>query len=443
MAEHDIREELQPATPLRFKRLVALLGVNVFVGCGSTPPIADQPPAPVAIDLEARTEASAVWQRLATDKLSGLALVWADAVFYPTADAARQAAPKRQHEGKVFGTVEVLEDLGDVVKVRTWLSPRVREGMQAITSYDLTLYASRNQLLPVVRETITKRYEDGTGYVLNEGMPLAIDKTVTPLENLPGSLAIEIPHDHIGLSFPLRDTEADKEPLREELVCEWPEEGRYPRDPDDRKARVLSRSEKAREQARERQAKLDQELDRGIDDGWSEGIGDYNAGVGFYGAGMDYATCDLAPASGLSIGGEHVANAGTVFPPQDCDGGIRVFGSSKDTDVIVLFSQGRAVLRMSAPKDALEPHAGCAAMGGLARFGRGGKGPPPPPPKVLALVGKTRAYFPSGEEAGYHMERQTKVRDPEERGSRLCIPHANVSVKLCFERADLQEIDDR
>jgi hypothetical protein len=110
--------------------------------------------------------------------------------------------------------------------------------------------------------------------------------------------------------------------------------------------------------------------------------------------------------------------------------------------VLVDLPFDRAVVRLAATKSALRQGGRCGA-GSIGFGGGGARTPPPPPPKVLAARGKTKVYFPDGKLAGYHMQGVTKMHGAKRSESRLCIEHPNVSIPICFERADLVEIDDR
>lgn len=143
---------------------------------------------------------------LSEESLTGLALLWADEVMFQSIGAARLATPRRRHRGPSTRVVRILKDYGDVVKVEATLGnqeiPRSRLRM-ASASYRLVLYVTRAQLVPTIRVPVSSMNDDGTGCLLNPGLPLIVKRGIaTPAYPLLGFLRPEIPLEVVGLSFP-------------------------------------------------------------------------------------------------------------------------------------------------------------------------------------------------------------------------------------------------
>jgi len=370
--------------------VVLLAGLSASGCATATSPAGAEAPAVVAIEStlapegEDRTTGS-LWRRLDDEPLEGMAVLWSDAKLFPTAEAARAGAPSRRHQmAKAHPvTVEILADEGDVVKVRTWLSDRFREGMrEPLTPFDLTAYAARTQLLPVLREQVSKTYADGTGYALFEGFPLRVETGVAPIVPLPGGVNVHVPHRAVSLSAPLNGE--DVLPSIGTVVdCEGNLPDLVPRQ-------------------------------------W---------------LGPRQDRCTLAKDARVRFQ-ETVLRASDVLsedgvPMYDVDGQLRFPVRSH-----------RAVAVFAAEKNRIEDLPGRGG-GGMGSFGLVGRGGGPPPPTVLAAVDKQKVYYPGGAEAGWHMDDQiTKLRGAVEKGGRLCIEHEHLTVRLCFDRDNLKEIAD-
>ncbi|MFO0551437.1 MAG: hypothetical protein U0271_23805 [Polyangiaceae bacterium] len=203
------------------KNALLLMTALLVAGCGASTPA---PAADVTVDRSSASMRAELDHRLQTEKLEGLALVPSDVVLFSTAEAARQAKSTLTTKSDNLRAVVILADEGAVVKVRTWHSPRVRSGLRELTDYDLTLYANRAQLVPVLRRSIVRTERDGTGYILFEGLPVRVDESgnVRPTNDQVARFAQTLTTGDVALSFPLRGSSDPKlADLHEsELTCD-------------------------------------------------------------------------------------------------------------------------------------------------------------------------------------------------------------------------------
>ncbi len=427
-----------------------LIGFGIL-GCSAAPEARPEAPLPaVNIETEQESKPDSLWKRLSQDKLEGLAMVRQGAVLYPTAADARKGASGRPDEGTStpVAAVHILADEGDVVEVRTWLSPRVRNDVTPLTDYDLNLYVTREQLVPVLREALSKRFDDGSGYALLAGLPLHIEDEIRPQDPIFGELDVTIEQEHVGLSFPLKRKKTALETPSEELGCDY----------DDRaggaaKTRIYGVK---REQERKRAEAIKKLRDSRKNGGLATSglIGGSNMGSMFGVAGSS-ATCTLVDGNGGDAGkaaGDLQVDGRFFMRPQDVAGNrcftlMPTYRAPAKGQVLVDLVLGFVSVRVAASEGVLREGGRCGVIGGLVGLGRGGFGSighkVVASKKVLAARGKTKVYFPDGTPAGYHMRGVTRMKRATRVGKRLCIDHENVSTQLCFDHSDLVTVIGR
>ncbi len=427
---------------MRAWRGAVLAGVVASHGAcataASTGPV--ETPVTVAVETQDRAGASALWKRLASEPLAGLALVWHDTVLYPTAAAARAAAPERRHDGDGVRAVHILADEGDVVKVRTWLSPRVRAGMTALTGHDLTLYATREQLVPVLREVVQEDLADGSGYLLLEGLPLAIEKVAQPLDRRLEGLEQTLDPNAVSLSFPLsgKDPSFASGARGEEVACRY-EQRRSAWDPlspvEERRTEIVGIEAHRAEKLAEARARAP-----------------YRDGPPLWAPSLDLLheqpSCSLIGPSGEGDADPAVMLDGKPFmkardvPGDRCGFGVRAFRAPANDRYLIELSMGRALLRVTVPEAALVPSGGCGGGGMIGGYGVRGRGraAPPPTKQVPMVRGKVKVYFPDGTHAGYQLHGTTRLEGEPLIEGRPCVEHPNVSTRICFDPADVEQV---
>lgn len=407
--------------------LTALLG-----GCAAGPPeLATAVPTVTVGGDDEPVDGGPVLERLAREPVEGLCMVRADAVLFPSAAAARRG-PVDRGEAHDPRALHVLADEGDVVKVRTWHSPRVRKGVEPLTSSDLTLYAHRSQLRPVLRTPLQRTFADGTGYLLEPGLVVDVGVHLRPADPSLRRLDITLPSRVVALSIPLRgeDAKLDAEQVGEELACD--RQGGFERE----ETRIYSAAERRERQRARRLRELEERGEQGV------------FGLGRIGAPWsDFPTCTLVGVHDragareqLRLDGRSVVRAVDVGGDR-CSFAVRAFRAPSPGKVLVSVRYDRARLRLAADESALREVGGCGAvgMGSLGTLGRR-RAKPKPPPQVWAAVGKTKVYFPDGRHAGYHMSGTTPLRSAVRRGGSYCIDHPNLTTQLCFRRSDLERV---
>ena len=415
-----------------------------LAGCaGAAAPITT---VPIDVDEEAATPPSydALRARLAKDKLEGLAIVPSKTVMFPTAAAARAASPDKLKPDGTPHAVVIMADEGDVLKVRTWHSQRVRDGFEALTDYDLTLYVKRTALTPVLKRPLQRAYDDGSGYALLVGLPLelATRGIVAAGEDLK-RIPLEIAADDVALSIPLKgkDKELDLSDLGEELACDRQSEGEFPNNR--YSTRVYEAETYRQEQAEARRARMKKSGHEETEWGYGLGYG------GMYG---DHATCTLVgdfdeghekSRSNIDFNGRHFAEA-TKFGGDRCRWSIRAYRGPDVNSVVFFEGHPRARLRFATHESALREAGGCGGIGMIGGGSIGMIGGKKRPPKIIIelwLKGKRKVYFPNGMQAGWHVSGATKLEKFERIDGRLCVEHRNVSLPLCFERDDVDEVE--
>jgi hypothetical protein len=399
------------------------------------------------------------------EPLEGLALVWSDAVLHPSAEAARAASPRRGRDGRSVRVVRIVADEGAVVKVRTALPDEARH-LPALTLDDLTLHASRSQLVAVLREAIVESFEDGSGFVLRPGLAVALEGgSARPLDDLLARLVPTIESDRVGLSFQLPEQPPHlTTALRgESLVCRLEAEGsekRGARSVDPPTLRVYGRAELRAEEEKRRQrqntevppsrAKVqrphasDHELAKkaSILGTLSAQDGDFMGSL----SGnllMDEGGCALVrsgesdPAKTLHVGGsafagpEEIVRAPCTRPIQSHRG--------PQQGVLVDLRFDHAEVRAASTEAILAAPEPCGTFGAGLRAGSR----PSASPKPWVVRGRVPVYFPDGAPAGHHQPEPASYDVIDDRGDLACVEHPNVSTPICFDRKHVTELGTR
>lgn len=403
-------------------------------GCAAPLPSVEKVTVPV--DSKVEEDTSRLWHELAKAPLEGLALVWSDEVLFPSAEAARAAKPKRRHRGESPRAVQILSDEGDVVKVRTWLSPRVRPGFSALTAFDLTLYATRDQLVPVLRSVVEEEFGDGTGYVLYEGLALSIEEKARPLIEALEPLDVAIEPKHVGLAFPLfsEDPSMDDDAVGEEVACTFEaRENAWSAPVERRRVSITSLATHKENEAKKSPRGGPSSEDR---PSWAYALGR-----------RDYQTCSLVGEydedvdAPVKVDGKALMQAKKVGGDR-CFHGTRAFRGPSQGAYLVYVPLERAVVRVAVPEVALRPKLGCG--GGAMGVGLRGTGAGiglPPTKRVPVVRGKVKVYFADGRHAGYQMSGERWLEGEPSIGGRPCVEHPNVSARICYDPADVVEVE--
>jgi hypothetical protein len=425
-------------------RWIALV---VVAACSpAAPPLADPPPRAVLttttataaptveepeVDPEIAAALAAVRARLGREKLSGFVMVPGDVLLFPSEADARSAPAsakgraERRREYRLRGhregdpyALRVVADLGDVVHVSSGLGTRALATIDY--RYELELYVPRRALVPVLARPKLRTFDDGSGFVLYEGLALDLQKSVRPAHALLAALPHELGAGDVALSFALADPlELGAEPLGARMACEyvrgsWNEEGGAR----SRVAEAATLAAEAEERARADAAARGER---------------YDPFRTWHGMGRQ-PTCRVASEppgrdAPLSMNGVAFARASQV-EADPCSEGHEVH---RGRDGLLADIQlGRAFVRVGVDESGLHATGGCGA-GSL-----GGKRP-----LVWAAAGEVPAFFPDGRAAGKHVGTKTLLRRPTEIDGRLCLALPYLSVPICHDRDRLVEVEDR
>ena len=367
-------------------------------------------PAPPALDAEVLAALDA---RLRTEPLEGYAMVWDDAVLFTRAEEARAAAA-RTAEGKSAKAVRIVRDHGEVVEVRTWVEGDAFPEAERFMELDLTLFARRNQLIPVLRVPIKQDHEDGSGYVLDAGTTVSVGPHIQPRDALVALSGAVVAPEHVGRAF----APADRPALRAlgmELSCEWspPFDDRARPDLMSRKRMLERIADEWREQGR---ATPPREVAFAVD---------------------SVAGCRVQPGGLGRIGATSVVLPGTLTSLSRGHHPTR--SATGDDRVVVDFTPVRALLRMAIDVDQLRRVPCCGGFasvkpGGLRFLGM---------KDARVVVGEKAVFFSDGRRAGKHRGAVHVLTDPAPQRGRICAAHPRISQPLCFRPRDVQTMHPR
>jgi hypothetical protein len=362
--------------------------------------------------VPAKFDVAALRASLEKEKLSGLALLGPDAKLTPKRDApvdGRVRAGARAY-------VTILEDLGPVLRVKTGLAHVPLA--QVDDEYDLEVFVKRASLAPVLTHSIVKDESDGTGVVLLEGLEIALGEHIAPLGVL-AKVPVALTVKDVGLSFQLEATRPElAKATGPRIGCK----SKYHED-----TRVTDHKTLEDEA---RQEWIDAHPNRGPFDTMET-----------YGMrGMDRFPCRLFQTldttfnpdrrdAPLVVGGVTIGKASEAREQS-----LDTRRSTRDGHALVTLDFGRAIVRATTSDAALLEGGG--AMGGLGMMG--GKRP-----MIWQVSGDAPAYFPDGTRAGTHVGRAMLLRASEEIDGRICISRPYLTVRICHDKADLKEVEDR
>jgi hypothetical protein len=386
-----------------------------FVACASAAPSPHQTvaaePAKLPV-VPAKFDVSALRASLEHDKLSGLALLAADAKLTPKRDAPDDA----RVPARVRAYVTILEDLGPVLRVKTALG-RVPLA-QVDDAYDLEVFVRRASLAPVLTHSIVKDESDGTGFVLLEGLEVALGERIAPLGVL-AKVPVALTVKDVGLSFQLEATKPElTKATGPRLGC---------------KSKYHEGTRVTDHKTLEDEAKQE----------WLDAHPNRGGGLLFdsYEMQMQY-NVDQFPC--------RLQTLDTTFDPDRRDaplvvGGVTIGNASeareqaldtrrtRDGRALVTLDFGRAIVRATTSDTALL--AGGRGSGAVAFGGKR--------PMIWQVSGNAPAYFPDGTRAGTHVGLATLLRSSTEIDGRVCTSRPYLTVQICHDKADLKEVEDR
>jgi hypothetical protein len=375
--------------------------------------------------------------RLANEKLVGFVVADGRALFFATESAARasdetfQPEPARLkgvREPDVAGDgLRVLEDLGEVVRVST---ERVEDLGAVDSRFKLELFVRRSALLPVLRTPRKESFQDGTAVLLREGLVLSpLRGGSRPARKLLAKvLTTPIDAADVGLSFvspsqrPQLDP-VDRSLIGAELGCD--------------RASSTTGHWKLRIRVDDRAVMIDEENQaRGAREGDHFDLG--GGGLGHQYSfrctfGGSPSTYEDVEDGALVLNGREVGRSSDL-PLDDCSGQVSARRVAKEVDAaFVTVAIPRAELRVRTTMKSLIEGGGCGMAAGFNR------------PTVKAVKFDAITYFPDGTKAGVHTARATKLRligDATMSGKRTCVAPPYLTTQLCFDAADLVEVED-
>jgi hypothetical protein len=376
-------------------------------------PIAVAPPTALAqTKLETKPDWSELRAKLDRATVTGFVMVDREVTIFPTQDVTK---PSSAIHGGAY--VTVLEDDGPAIRVRTGMEKTGLAELDPV--YDLEGFISRAALVPVLARAIVKDNPDGTGFVLREGLELSFGDRIAPANLLLAKLPLELSASDITLGFALPDKAAELAKLDgAELGC----------------ARGEHQATRIDDPATLRKERMDAWRREHPNAGLFESPYSFAGGRGYnedpcrIAGKYDFEEHADRKDADLKVGGANLGKASAANLDH-----IEV-RRGKGSDVLVTFSEPRAIVRALTNESVLAWGGGGAGMGGL-----GGK-----PPKVWAVQGPAIAWYADGTKAGNHVaqHRPTKMRGAHEVNGRMCYRVMHVAVEICHDKADLKEIDD-
>jgi hypothetical protein len=409
------------------------------------------------------TTESELRARLERGPVSGFAMVAQNVFLAPSAEEARKlptSTPNRwgaSHRAEIrivvrsggderpleyeeplghYRAVRVVEDLGDVLKIRTGLGAAALAPVDA--SYDVEVFVRRSALQPVLRTAKVDEYADGTAFVLHEGLVLSLDQgRIRPEDAALRPLPVALGEGDMALGFGLEKSRRELAAIwgGEDMGCDWVRKG----------ARGRGASTGPVAQADELPPEpVDVALESFVaptsvlrrdrdtaDVSFSSPTADGFSPTAVRWPCSFVSRVDHPPvrpeAQALAVGGL------PFVPASEFDGAPVAVRKAKDkSDVLVQVARARALVRVLAREGALRPRGMSAAVGRPTRE-----------VKVFEVTGDAAAYFPDGRPAGRHTGPPLRLRDASEVGARVCAPRWNLAVPLCHDRKDLREVIDR
>lgn len=392
--------------------LLLLSCVSCAAATPATIPVTLAVPVPASAAAKAAPKPDWASLRAALDrsKVTGFALVDRRVMLSPTKDVAKAGD---KPSGAAY--VTVLEDLGGAIRVRTKIDDKGALG-ELLPAYDLEGFVPRGALVPVLAHPVVKDLPDGTGYVLREGLELALGERIAPANLLLAKLPAELAPGDVTLGFGL----VDAEPALAKLdgpVLGCARDGRSTR------VDTPEALRKARDEQWRREHPSASVFDGPL--GFA-GRGYYDDDacrlVGVYDQEDDRDRKDAE----LKVGAASLGPASKTHLER-----VEARRASA-SEVLVTFTQPRALVRARTSESVL------ASRGGGGAGMLGGQ-----PPKVWAVRGAAVAWYADGTRAGVHKGKQpTKMRGAHEANGRMCYRVPHVTTELCHDKADLIEVDD-
>lgn len=171
-------------------------------------PAAVETPEPAGVDApEPNVEVAALRAALPDEPVVGFVRLSAHGRLFSSRELANknrlggQALPPHLSQLKPGDSLLVLEDLGSVLRVSTQLGSRVFERAPD-PQFEFEAFVRKSAVAPVLRRPLLKTSKDGTGYVLREGLKLALSgDTIVPNEGGLEDLAVTVTLSDVGLGF--------------------------------------------------------------------------------------------------------------------------------------------------------------------------------------------------------------------------------------------------
>lgn len=205
-------------------RDISLTCVALSVGCASAPAVSSAPRPEPAIEEDAATESEVEPSVLYPADTFGV--VWRDADFYRDVDDPEPLRvfdfgdrPRSSRPGEGF-TVRLLERRGDWHRVGTvtrWVEENrhvhcVFGGVVGSTDLELVFWVRARDLMPVLRRSVERRFDDGGHVVMEAGTPVVDGRPWMRGYWLP----VDVDADDVGVGYvpqrtPARDALADKD----------------------------------------------------------------------------------------------------------------------------------------------------------------------------------------------------------------------------------------